>query len=69
MSTWQRFLDAGRTLGPSPGVREAWHQGRSSYAVWALHQRGLLRGFENLVPMGIMTGPSMVLFSTKPICT
>ena len=38
-----------------------------SYAVWALHQRGLLRGFENLVPMGIMTGPSMVLFSTKPI--
>ena len=36
MSTWQRFLDAGRTLGPSPGVREAWHQGRRSYAVWAL---------------------------------
>ncbi|MCC6996379.1 MAG: 2'-5' RNA ligase family protein [Deltaproteobacteria bacterium] len=36
MSTWQRFLDAGRTLGPSPGVREAWHQGRGSYAVWAL---------------------------------
>lgn len=38
-----------------------------SWAAWGLHQRGLLRGFDNLVMMGVMTGPSMVLFSTKPM--
>ncbi|MFN7144390.1 MAG: 2'-5' RNA ligase family protein [Myxococcota bacterium] len=33
---WQRFLAAPTTLGPTPGVREAWHRGRPRYAVWAL---------------------------------
>ena len=30
------FRSAPSTLGPTPGVREAWHQGRSVYAVWVL---------------------------------
>lgn len=34
--TWARFSREGRTLGPSPGVREAWHQGRRWYHVWLL---------------------------------
>ena len=38
-----------------------------SFAAWGLYQRGLLRGFDDLVMMGVMTGPSMVLFSSKPM--
>ncbi len=34
--TWARFAREGRILGPSPGVREAWHQGRRWYHVWLL---------------------------------
>ncbi len=34
--TWARFAREGRTLGPSPGVREAWHEGRRWYHVWVL---------------------------------
>jgi 2'-5' RNA ligase len=34
--TWKRFGDAPSTLGPTPGVREAWHQGRQRYAVWVV---------------------------------
>ena len=32
--TWTRFLELEQTLGPSPGVRAQWHQGRPRYAVW-----------------------------------
>lgn len=34
--TWRRFRAAPRTLGPTPGVREAWHQGRRWYHVYLL---------------------------------
>jgi hypothetical protein len=34
--TWERFTALERTLGPTPGVREAWARGRERYAVWAL---------------------------------
>ncbi len=33
---WRRFADGRRTLGPSPGVREAWAQGRRCYHAWVL---------------------------------
>lgn len=33
---WARFVAAPTTLGPTPGVREAWHRGRPRYAVWVL---------------------------------
>lgn len=33
---WRRFRTAPRTLGPTPGVREAWHRGRRWYHVWAV---------------------------------
>ena len=33
---WLRFLRAGRTLGPTPGVREAWARGGSTYHAWVL---------------------------------
>ncbi len=58
-----RFADSVITNMPLTihNVREG------SYAAWNLYQRGMLRGFDNLVPMGVMTGPSMVLFSTKPM--
>ena len=36
-----------------------------SYAVWAMYQKGLLRGYEDFVPLGLFTGPPTVLFSTK----
>lgn len=34
--TWTRFGALRRTLGPTPGVREAWHQGRRWYHVWVV---------------------------------
>jgi hypothetical protein len=34
--TWLRFLRAGRTLGPTPGVREAWARGGEAYHAWVL---------------------------------
>ncbi len=34
--TWALLAAATEALGPSPGVREAWHRGRPRYAVWAL---------------------------------
>lgn len=33
---WSRFVEGPSTLGPTPGVREAWHRGRARYAVWLL---------------------------------
>lgn len=33
---WSQFHRHGVTLGPTPGVREAWHQGRRWYHVWVL---------------------------------
>lgn len=33
---WTRFRALPSTLGPTEGVREAWHQGRRWYAVWVL---------------------------------
>lgn len=33
---WRQFTTAPATLGPTPGVREAWHRGRRRYAVWVL---------------------------------
>ncbi len=33
---WRRFAAGRRTLGPSPGVREAWAQGRRCYHAWVL---------------------------------
>lgn len=33
---WARFLRRSRTLAPTPGVREAWHQGRRWFHVSAL---------------------------------
>ena len=33
---WTQFCALSETLGPSPGVREAWTRGRSRYAVWLL---------------------------------
>ena len=33
---WDEFRAARFTLGPSPGVREAWHRGRPGYLVWLL---------------------------------
>jgi 2'-5' RNA ligase len=35
-ATWRHFAATRETLGPSPGEREAWHRGRSPYAVWLL---------------------------------
>jgi 2'-5' RNA ligase len=35
-AVWQGFRERSRTLGPTPGAREAWHQGRRHYAVWVL---------------------------------
>ena len=40
-----------------------------SYAVWTMYEKGLLRGYEDLVPMGIFASPATVLFSTKPMPT
>lgn len=34
--TWAQFRAARTTLGPTPGVREAWHQGRRWYHAWVL---------------------------------
>jgi len=34
--TWKRFAELKRVFGPTAGVREQWHRGRSSYAVWVL---------------------------------
>ncbi len=34
--TWRDFTTAPLTLGPSPGIREQWRQGRQRYAVWVL---------------------------------
>ncbi len=34
--TWAQFSAASEALGPTPGVREAWHRGRPRYAVWVL---------------------------------
>ncbi|MDG1482027.1 MAG: 2'-5' RNA ligase family protein [Myxococcota bacterium] len=34
--TWRDFTTAPLTLGPSPGIREQWRQGRQWYAVWVL---------------------------------
>lgn len=34
MDVWTTFVTAAHTLGPTPGVREAWRQGRERYAVW-----------------------------------
>ena len=31
--SWQAFLEAPTTLGPRPGGREDWHQGRVHYAL------------------------------------
>lgn len=33
---WDTFRSAPTTLGPTPGVREAWARGRARYAVWVL---------------------------------
>jgi hypothetical protein len=33
---YRKFCKAGWTLPATPGVREAWHQGRRWYAVWVL---------------------------------
>lgn len=38
-------------------------------AAWSLYEKGLLRGYNDLVPIAIVTGPSAVLLSTKPIPT
>ena len=35
-ATWERFVAGPVTLGPTPGAREAWHRGRSRFAVWLL---------------------------------
>lgn len=35
-AVWADFCGQAATLGPTPGVREAWHQGRAAYAVWVL---------------------------------
>ena len=34
--TWRDFTAAPLTIGPSPGIREQWRQGRRWYAVWVL---------------------------------
>lgn len=34
--SWRAFQGAPATLGPDPGVREAWRRGRERYAVWLL---------------------------------
>ncbi len=33
---WRRFRALDQTWGQTPGVREAWHQGRRWYQVWVL---------------------------------
>lgn len=35
-TVWARFVAREQTLGPTPGVREAWRRGRARYAVWLL---------------------------------
>lgn len=37
---WTRFLRRGHTWPPTPGVREAWHQGRRDYHVWVIELEG-----------------------------
>ena len=34
--TWRAFCQQPTTLGPDPGIRQRWHQGRRWYAVWVL---------------------------------
>ncbi len=38
-AAWQDFIAGPRTLGPTAGVREAWHKGRPRYAAWVLRVR------------------------------
>ena len=35
-ATWDAFCGAACMQGPTPGHREAWAAGRSTYAVWAI---------------------------------
>lgn len=35
-ATFRAFTSRSRTLGPTPGAQEAWHRGRTRYAVWAI---------------------------------
>ena len=39
-TVWDDFRAAPTTLGPTPGVREAWHRGRRRYAVWVVRVGG-----------------------------
>ncbi len=36
-----------------------------SLAVWSMYEKGLLRGYDDIVPLGLFTGPPMVLMSTR----
>lgn len=79
-STWRRFLAGPRTLGPTPGAREAWHRGRPRYAVWLLRvetpavRARLDEAAELLAPHGLrpVGEPHVTLFvagfpTTEPV--
>lgn len=38
-----------------------------SSAIWTMYEKGLLRGYDDFIPLGIFTAPSAILISTKPL--
>jgi hypothetical protein len=59
---WARFLRRPRTLAPSPGVREAWHQGRRWFHVTAVLLDAPALA-ERIAQTGACLDPHLELFS------
>lgn len=38
-----------------------------SYAIWRLYERGMLRGYDSFVPLGLFASPATVIIAVKPI--
>ena len=38
-----------------------------SIAIWALYEKGLLRGYDDLLPLALFTAPPTIMVSTRPI--
>ncbi len=60
--SWQAFVEAPTTLGPRPGVREAWHRGRVHYALWMLRLED-----ERVLERKASISQALAGFSTRPI--
>ena len=41
--------------------------GEGSYAIWRLHERKMLRGWDDVVPLMQATAPPVIVMSTKPV--